>query len=177
MHSAFHGRVFYHLPARQLLSMGALSPRRRRVVQICRQFIVCWPQRSSTGSFCGLRYNPIRIQRLFLPTFSGKTDGTKLQTSEAFAIWRGRATERMRPAACGGARDVEFVRTRVCEATVAVLPRKRQFGEFGQVGRQSRRPLQGAMQNRLRSNDCGVTASTAVPVTTGKPLAKLRAVR
>ena len=63
-----------------------------------------------------------RIQRLFLPTFSGKTDGTKLQTSGAFAIWRGRATERTRPAACGGARDVEFVRTRVCEATVAASP-------------------------------------------------------
>ncbi len=44
------------------------------VVQICRKNIVCWPQRSSTDSFCGLRYNPIRIQRLFLPTFSGKTE-------------------------------------------------------------------------------------------------------
>ena len=55
--------------------------------------------------------NITRLLRIFLPTFSGKTDGTKLQTSEAFAIWRGRATERTRPAACGGARDVEFVRT------------------------------------------------------------------
>ena len=70
----FHGRVFCSFLAWQLFPMGALSPRRRRVVQICRQFIVCWPQRSSTGSFCGLRYNPIRIQRLFLPTFSGKTE-------------------------------------------------------------------------------------------------------
>ena len=49
-------------------------PRRRRVVQICGQFLVCWPQRSSTGSFCGLQYNPIRFQRLFLPTFSGKAE-------------------------------------------------------------------------------------------------------
>ena len=30
MRSAFHSRVFYHLPARQRFSMGALSPRRRR---------------------------------------------------------------------------------------------------------------------------------------------------
>ena len=30
MLSAFHGRVFYHLPAWQLFPMGALSPRRRR---------------------------------------------------------------------------------------------------------------------------------------------------
>ena len=81
------------------------------VVQLCRVSIVCWPQRSSRGFFCGLRYNPIRIQRLFLHTFSDKPDGTKLQTSEAFAIWRGRTTERTRPAACGGARNVEFVRT------------------------------------------------------------------
>ena len=44
------------------------------VVQLCRKFIVCWPQRSSRGLFCGLRYNPIRFQRLFLPTFSGKTE-------------------------------------------------------------------------------------------------------
>ena len=44
------------------------------VVQICRKNIVCWPQRSSTGSFCGLRYNPIRIQRLFLHTFSDKPE-------------------------------------------------------------------------------------------------------
>ena len=67
--------------------------------------------------------NMARLQApLFSPFFSGKTDGTKLQTSEAFAIWRGRATERTRPAACGGARDVEFVRTKVCEATAAVSP-------------------------------------------------------
>ena len=44
------------------------------VVQLCRESIVCWPQRSSRGFFCGLRYNPIRFQRLFLPTFSGKTE-------------------------------------------------------------------------------------------------------
>ena len=81
------------------------------VVQFCREIPVCWPQCFSTGFFCGLRYNPIRIQRLFLHTFSDKPDGTKLQTSEAFAIWRGRTTERRRPAACGGARNVEFVRT------------------------------------------------------------------
>ena len=89
---------------------------------------MCWPQCSSTGSFCGLRYNPIRIQRLFLPTFSDKPDGTKLQTSEAFAIWRGRATERTRPAACGGARNVEFVRTNARGATVAVSPQIRHSG-------------------------------------------------
>ena len=70
----FYGSVFCHFPAWQLLSMGALSPRRRRVVQICRQFIVCWPQCSSTGLFCGLRYNPIRFQRLFLHTFSDKPE-------------------------------------------------------------------------------------------------------
>ena len=105
------------------------------VVQICRKNIVCWPQRSSTDSFCGLRYNPIRIQRLFLHTFSGKTGGTKLQTSKAFAIWRGRATERTRPAACGGARNVEFVRTNARGATVAVLPRQRKSGESGKTGR------------------------------------------
>lgn len=38
---------------------------------------------------------------------------TKSQTSAAFAIWRGRATEWTRPAACGGARDMEFARTRM----------------------------------------------------------------
>ena len=51
------------------------------VVQLCRKFIVCWPQRSSRGFFCGLRYNPIRIQRLFLPTFSGKTEKVGLRSN------------------------------------------------------------------------------------------------
>ena len=35
---------------------------------------MCWPQHSSRGLFCGLRYNPIRIQRLFLHTFSDKPE-------------------------------------------------------------------------------------------------------
>ena len=42
---------------------------------------MCWPQRSSTGSFCGLRYNPIRIQRLFLPTFSGAAEKVGLRSN------------------------------------------------------------------------------------------------
>ena len=44
------------------------------VVQFCREIPVCWPQCFSTGFFCGLRYNPIRIQRLFLHTFSDKPE-------------------------------------------------------------------------------------------------------
>ena len=51
------------------------------VVQFCREIPVCWPQCSSTGSFCGLRYNPIRIQRLFLPTFSGKAEKVGLRSN------------------------------------------------------------------------------------------------
>ena len=100
-------------------------------VQFCRQFIVCWCNvfLRAHSVACGTIRSASK--RLFLPTFSGKTDGTKLQTSEAFAIWRGRTTERTRPAACGGARDVEFVRTRVCEATAAVSLQKRQSGETG----------------------------------------------
>ena len=81
MCSELHGSVFYHLHARQLFSMGALSPRRRRVVQLCREIPVCWPQCFSTGLFSGLRYNPIRVQRLFLPTFSGKTEKVGLRSN------------------------------------------------------------------------------------------------
>ena len=44
------------------------------VVKFCRGIPVCWPQRSSTDPFCGLQYNPIRIQRLFLHTFSDKPE-------------------------------------------------------------------------------------------------------
>ena len=51
------------------------------VVQFCREMPVCWPQRSSRGLFCGLRYNPIRIQRLFLPTFSGKAEKVGLRSN------------------------------------------------------------------------------------------------
>ena len=51
------------------------------VVQLCREIPVCWPQCSSTGSFCGLRYNPIRFQRLFLPTFSGKAEKVGLRSN------------------------------------------------------------------------------------------------
>ena len=51
------------------------------VVQLCREISVCWPQCSSMGSFCGLRYNPIRIQRLFLPTFSGKAEKVGLRSN------------------------------------------------------------------------------------------------
>ena len=123
--------------------MRALFHAGGAVVQFCRQFIVCWLQCFSTGFFCGLRYNPIRIQRLFLPTFSGKTDGTKLQTSEAFAIWRGRATERTRPAACGGARDVEFVRTSRRRHSCGLTAFNGSSGEFGQARRSAHRPPYG----------------------------------
>ena len=66
---------------------------------------------------------------------------TKLQSSEAFAIWRGRAAEWTRPAACGGTRDMELART------------KRFFlptfsGATEKVGR--------------RRHSCGVIASTEV---------------
>ena len=37
-------------------------------------------------------------------------------------------------------------------------------GESGQKGRCGHRPLQIAVQNRLRSNSCGLTANSAVPV-------------
>ena len=56
------------------------------VVQLCREVSVCWPQRSSTGSFCGLRYNPIRIQRLFLPTFSGAAEKVGLRSNSCSLI-------------------------------------------------------------------------------------------
>ena len=41
------------------------------------------------------------------------------------------------------------------------------FGETGQEGRCGHRPLQTAVQNRLRSNSCGVTAKEAPPVPAG----------
>ena len=67
------------------------------VVQFCRQFIVCWPQCSSTGLFCGLRYNPIRIQRLFLPTFSGKTEKVGLRSNSSSPVQTGKWPD-IRPA-------------------------------------------------------------------------------
>ena len=112
MCSAFLSSVFCHLHARQLLPMRALSPRRRRCSAVLQRDFRVLAAAFFYGVLlwhCGTTRSVSK--RLFLPTFSGKTDGTKLQTSEAFAIWRGRATERTRPAACGGARDVEFVRT------------------------------------------------------------------
>ena len=118
------------------------------VVQFCREIPVCWPQCFSTGFFCGLRYNPIRIQRLFLHTFSDKPDGTKLQTSEAFAIWRGRTTERTRPAACGGARNVEFVRTSRRRHSCGVAASTAVSAKWTKEPT----PLQGAVQKHLR---CG----------------------
>ncbi len=51
------------------------------VVQLCREIPVCWPQCFSTELFCGLRHNPIRIQRLFLPTFSGKAEKVGLRSN------------------------------------------------------------------------------------------------
>ena len=51
------------------------------VVQLCREIPVCWPQCFSTGLFCGLRHNPIRFQRLFLPTFSGKAEKVGLRSN------------------------------------------------------------------------------------------------
>ena len=57
----------------------------------------------------------------FLHTFFWQDrNGTKQQTSEAFAVWRGRAAQWTRPAACGGARDMELGRTNARGATVAV---------------------------------------------------------
>ena len=48
----------------------------------------------------------------FLHTFFWQDrNGTKQQTSEAFAVWRGRAAQWTRPAACGGARDMKLART------------------------------------------------------------------
>ena len=48
----------------------------------------------------------------FLHTFFWQDrNGTKQQTSEAFAVWRGRATEWTSFRACAEARDMEFVRT------------------------------------------------------------------
>ena len=81
MRSAFHGSVFYHLPARQLLPMGALSPRRRRCSSALQRVYRVLAAMSFCGLFCGLRYNPIRIQRLFLPTFSGKAEKVGLRSN------------------------------------------------------------------------------------------------
>ena len=44
------------------------------VVQLCRKSSVCWPQCPLRGSSVAPRYNPIRIQRLFLHTFSDKPE-------------------------------------------------------------------------------------------------------
>ena len=49
----------------------------------------------------------------FLHTFFWQDrNGTKQQTSAAFAVWRGRAAKWARPAACGGARDMELASTK-----------------------------------------------------------------
>ena len=50
MHCYFHSRVFCHLLARQLLSMGALSPRRRR----CSSALQRVYRVLAAMSFCGL---------------------------------------------------------------------------------------------------------------------------
>ena len=75
MRAAFHGSVFYHLPAQQLLPMGALSPRRRRCsVALQRDFRVL-----AAAFFDGVilwHRSTIRFasRRIFLPTFSGATE-------------------------------------------------------------------------------------------------------
>ena len=71
------------------------------VVQICREIFVCWLQCSSAGSFCGLRYNPIRIQRLFLPTFSGKAEKVGLRSNSCgAAAFNGTAVKQERTVYC-----------------------------------------------------------------------------
>ena len=60
---------------------SVVSTQAALVVQLCRKILVCWPQCPSTGFFCGLRHNPIRFQRLFLPTFSGKTEKVGLRSN------------------------------------------------------------------------------------------------
>ena len=78
----FHGRVLCHLPAWQLVPMGALSPRRRRCSY---RFVGRFPCAGRSvllrGHSVALRYNPIRFQRLFLPTFSGKTEKVGLRSN------------------------------------------------------------------------------------------------
>ena len=64
---------------------------------------------------------------LFSTIFSlARESGTKQQTSEAFAVWRGRAAQWTRPAACGGARDMELARTsrrrHSCGVTAITVP-------------------------------------------------------
>ena len=76
-----HSRVFCHLPARQLFPRGALSPRRRRCSSVLQKESRAGRNVLLRGSFCGLRYNPIRFQRLFLPTFSGKTEKVGLRSN------------------------------------------------------------------------------------------------
>ena len=67
----------------------------------------------------------------FLHTFFWKDrNGTKQQTSAAFAVWRGRATEWTSFRARGGARDMKFARTNARGATVAATPQQRHSGEF-----------------------------------------------
>ena len=61
--------------------MGALSPRRRRCSSVLQKESRAGRNVLLRGSFCGLRYNPIRIQRLFLPTFSGKTEKVGLRSN------------------------------------------------------------------------------------------------
>ena len=67
----------------------------------------------------------------FLHTFFWQDrNGTKQQTSVAFAVWRGRAAQWTRPAACGGTRDMKLARTNARGATVAVSPQKWHSGEY-----------------------------------------------
>ena len=102
------------------------------VVQLCREIPVCWPQCFSTGLFCGLRYNPIRIQApLFAHFFwQGRKSGSAKQRlrsrrkkSSSGANWKGRANRAVRP--------YKLLCRITRGATAAVPPQKRQSGESG----------------------------------------------
>ena len=152
MSCCFHSRVFCHLPARQLFPMGALSPRRRRVVQIRRQFFVCWPQCSSMGSFCGLRYNPIRIQRLFLHTFSDKPEKV-CPRSDGYSV----AVKNGSSGANRTSGPMWASAPTKCDAKSSAKQQLRCWrerissGESGQAGGQGRPPLQASRAGKETS--------------------------
>ena len=92
----------------------------------------------------------------FLHTFFWQDrNGTKQQTSEAFAVWRGRAAQWTRPAACGGARDMKLARTNARGATVAVSPHKAAL-------RYNRRSVPRLRRGRADSTRKGCAASVAL---------------
>ena len=130
MANYFHGRVFCHLPAWKLLSMRALSPRRRRCSPVLQRDSRVLAAMFFYGVLlwhCGTTRSVSK--RLFLPTFSGKAEKVGLRSN-----------------GCG-----------VTAKEASPVP-------TGQTGRQSRRPLQAAVQNRPRSNSCGFTAFSGTPV-------------